>query len=256
MTGKLAAIAVVIAAIIAFKGGVWLAPAIVNIGNPVKSSVVSLRERIFDAYGEYIDQSAEIRRLRRDNERLQRQAAVNGALRREVLKLSAAYNRSFVVNPSLRLVKAVSYAQIPAFGRVWLDYSTPGNDRIYGLISPLASGDAATAGIAVDAKAANRQAILNIDPQCSYAVSIGASQAPGIAMGKSGHEMVVRFIPYWLNVAVGDEVTTSGLDQIFYPGIKVGRVKKVTADSAYKEAVIEPYVATTAPSYFYLIEKL
>jgi rod shape-determining protein MreC len=205
----------------------------------------------------HFEQAQRIKELKIENEQLQKAGMANVALRNEIVKLSAAYSSKFVVNPKLVRVSVISYAQIPEFRRLWIDYQTNDKEKIYGLIYPSPNKlEPFTAGIAVDQNNKNRLAILNSDSLCSYTVVIGASMAPGIAMGKGSREMIVRFIPYWMDIKVGDEVTTSGLDTIFYPGIKVGRVKNILNDSAYKEAIIDPYYQNNSHSYFYLIEKL
>jgi rod shape-determining protein MreC len=98
-------------------------------------------------------------------------------------------------------------------------------------------------------------ALLNSDPKCSYAVYVGQFKAPGIAMGKNEREMIVRYIPEWMILKVGDEVVTSGLDGLFYAGLSVGKVTEIHKVHAYKEAIIEPYFKPFHPSFFYVVEK-
>lgn len=256
MTNKLIVLAVVLCGIAALKFGSFFSGLVVNFGYNIQHSLTLTLDQWHDAYDAYLDQAQSIRSLKQTNEQLKKQVAVNAALRRDIVELTKAYNKNFVANPSLATVKVVSYAQIPSFGRFWLDYPSASPEKIYGLVYPSVQGEMLAAGIAVSANAKTRQAIVNFDPQCSFAVTVGATQAPGIAMGKNGREMVVRFIPYWISIAVGDDVVTSGLDGIFFPGVKVGKVKKINNDSAYQEAIIEPAFLDPSPSYFYLIEKL
>ncbi len=54
---------------------------------------------------------------------------------------------------------------------------------------------------------------------------------------------------------VGDEVVTSGLDGIFFGGVRVGVVKKVIKEELSKTAIIEQYSKVSVPSYYHIIEK-
>ncbi|MEO1938539.1 MAG: rod shape-determining protein MreC, partial [Sulfurimonas sp.] len=51
----------------------------------------------------------------------------------------------------------------------------------------------------------------------------------------------------------GDEVTTSGLDNIFFPGLKVGKVISLSKSQGYQRAVVEQYYKANRPSYFHII---
>ncbi|MEA2091478.1 MAG: rod shape-determining protein MreC, partial [Campylobacterota bacterium] len=81
----------------------------------------------------------------------------------------------------------------------------------------------------------------------------GEDKAPGIAHGNNAQNLVVKFIPAWFNIEAGDEVTTSGLDKIFFKGLKVGRVLSVKTSQGYQNAVIEPYYKANDPNYFHMI---
>lgn len=257
MTNKLVVSIIVLLSAVSFWFGSSIQKLIQDRSNDIKFVIASIQFNLKESMDSHFDQEKRIKELKAENEQLQKVGMVNVALRNEIVKLSAAYSSKFVVNPKLVRVSVISYAQIPEFRRLWIDYQSEESEKIYGLIYPSANKlEPFTAGIAVDQNNKNRLAILNSDSLCSYTVVVGQSQAPGIAMGKGSKEMIVRFIPYWMDIKVGDEVTTSGLDKIFYPGIKVGRVKTVLNDSAYKEAIIDPYYQNNSHSYFYLLEKL
>ena len=98
--------------------------------------------------------------------------------------------------------------------------------------------------------------LLNKDIKSSYAVYVGDRKAPGIAHGNSAENLIVRFIPAWFTIKEGDEVVTSGLDEIFFKGLKVGTVVSVTKSQGYQDAVIEPYYKANNPNYFHMIKKI
>lgn len=80
--------------------------------------------------------------------------------------------------------------------------------------------------------------------------------APGIVRGNNERHLIVDFIPTWVPIAIGDEVTTSGLDQIFLSGLKVGKVISISRASGYQSAKLEPYFYAKKPTYFHIITKV
>jgi rod shape-determining protein MreC len=65
--------------------------------------------------------------------------------------------------------------------------------------------------------------------------------------------MIIKFIPKWHNVQVGEKVLTSGLDGIFFANIPVGVVTKVEVQSSYTVAHIKTYSDIFHPKTFFLI---
>jgi rod shape-determining protein MreC len=92
--------------------------------------------------------------------------------------------------------------------------------------------------------------------QSSYSVYIGNDKAPGIAHGNNDKNIIVSFIPGWFTLNVGDEVVTSGLDNIFFKGLKVGKVLSVTTVQGYQNAVVAPYYRPNEPNYFHIIRRV
>jgi len=64
---------------------------------------------------------------------------------------------------------------------------------------------------------------------------------------------MVKFIPKWHHIQVGDKVFTSGLDNIFFAGIPTGIVTKVEIQSSYTVAYIKTYSDIFHPKTFFLI---
>ena len=148
-------------------------------------------------------------------------------------------------NPKIELVKVLSYISFDDFTKVWLDKKI-NNDSILGLIT-----DNYSAGIVVN-KDGRAVGLLNGNKDCTYAVFIGEGKAPGIitASSKQG-ELEIKFIPIWADLKKGDEVITSGMDNIFYEGLKVGRIIEVTDLADMKVATVKPYANVLKKKYFY-----
>lgn len=206
-------------------------------------------ERTGEAFTLWFDQADTIERLLEENRQLREKEQTLNAFASEVIALSRL--RSYQAPPefSVRTVRALSYAALPDLHKILIDYDGLGPNEVRGLIY-----NNQTAGIAVKQVGSQAKVLLNGDAKCSYAVYIGGLQVPGIIMGKSDQEMVVRYIPAWMQVNEGDEVVTSGLDGIFFAGVKVGKVTKVHRLNAYIEATVKPYYNAFSPGYFYLVE--
>ncbi|MBY0539847.1 MAG: rod shape-determining protein MreC [Arcobacteraceae bacterium] len=145
----------------------------------------------------------------------------------------------------IEIVKVLSYINYNDFTKVWLDKKIE-NDTILGLIT-----DNYSAGIVVN-KNGNAVGLLNGNKECSYAVFIGEEKAPGIiTASKNQDELEIKFIPVWAEIKKGDEVITSGMDNIFFEGLKVGRVIQVTDLTDMKIATVKPYVNVLKKKYFY-----
>ena len=168
----------------------------------------------------------------------------------EVNDLFAINQSKLLTDPKVQLVRVISYQKFGDLNRVWLDLDEYNSSKIYGL-----TYKELVAGIVIP-KNNKPLGILNRDIKSSYAVYVGNNKAPGIAHGNSGKNLIVKFIPAWFNINEGDEVTTSGLDNIFFKGLKVGKVLSVTKSGGYQNAVIEPYFNANNPNYFHMIKKV
>ena len=82
---------------------------------------------------------------------------------------------------------------------------------------------------------------------------IGNNKISGVAQGDNKDGMIIKFIPRWSKVQIGDKVITSGLDNIFYPDIPVGEVTEIKLLDRYKEAKVKVYANLLKPSIFFLI---
>ncbi len=150
-------------------------------------------------------------------------------------------------HPYLTLVRGLSYVKLGDFGRLWLDFPGFDPDKIYGL---LYKGYAA--GI-VDNEDGYPMARLLSDEKMVFSVAVGEKKHLGVAFGGK-HFLSVKYIPTYAEIKVGDEVITSGDDNIFYEGIKVGEVVKIEVYNLYKMAVVEPYAQLHDPEFFYAVD--
>ena len=148
------------------------------------------------------------------------------------------------------LARTLSYAKFGDMRKVWLEMPDYNASRVYGLVY-----DDMAAGIVV-ASRDQPLALLNGDPKSTYAVFVGTTMAPGIVHGRNSDTLVVKYIPTWIRVAEGDEVVTSGMDNLFFRGLRVGTVLSVTLAQGYQSAVIKPYYNAEDPTYFHVITKV
>ena len=168
----------------------------------------------------------------------------------EINDLFEANKSKLQTNPQVELVRVLSYEEFGNFNRLWIDIKDYNSSKIYGLVY-----QELVAGIVIPKN--NRPLVLlNKDIKSTYAVSIGSSLAPGIAQGNNSEYIIVKYIPAWLTINVGDEVSTSGLDEIFFKGLKVGKVISTTKSQGFQTAVVMPYYNSNDPSYFHLIRNI
>ncbi|MDD2698601.1 MAG: rod shape-determining protein MreC [Arcobacteraceae bacterium] len=146
--------------------------------------------------------------------------------------------------------KAVSYINLNDFSKVILDKQLPAG-KLYPLLTP----QGFSAGIV---RVYNNLTIgyLNTNEKSNYAVFIGDTNAPGITSGadENGY-ILIQHIPKWYGIKVNDEVVTSGMDEIFPYGVKVGRVVGTKDLLNTKMAIVKPYAFVTSKRYFYIITK-
>ncbi len=118
------------------------------------------------------------------------------AERYQLLKKELALQGNIISN---QIVQPLGYVQLGNFQKLWLErFKDYDPQYIYGVLK---EGNAV--GIIVEKK--NRPLmILAGDPECNFAVYIGDEKAPGIAFGLDARTMVVRYIPEWMKINIGD----------------------------------------------------
>ncbi len=87
-----------------------------------------------------------------------------------------------------------------------------------------------------------------------FSVYIGKSKAPGLIQGEDGR-IVVNYSKMG-KINTGDEILTSGLDNIFFSDIPVGIVNRVNDEDMYQSVEVKPYVKISIPAYLYVVDNL
>ncbi len=218
--------------------------------NYIKSSYHNAIKFIQNQIDTHTFQTKHIELLNEKLQKYENNHLVMQQLASEVNDLFKENHSTLKTNPKVELVRTISYEKFGDFNRVWLDIKDYNSSKIYGL-----TYKELVAGIVVEHKG-KALGLLNRDIKSSYAVQIGKEKAPGIAHGNNGKNLVVKFIPAWFEVNEGDEVVTSGLDNIFFKGLKVGRVLSITSSQGYQNAIIEPYYKANNPNYFHMIKEV
>lgn len=227
-------------------------------GANIKSYVIGFTNSIVSTYDDvysnikseiekYQNQASTIEKLTKENKELRKSAVLLSTFATELNQFLADKNAS-IYSPNVQLVRALFYSSLGDYNKFWIDFKDFKKDRIYGLIYKGKS-----AGIVIN-KDSKPLAILQRDPKCTFSIYIGETKIPGIATGNNKN-ITIKFIPQWLEPKVGDEVFTSGLDDIFFSGVPVGRISSVFESDFYKSAIVEPYENPNMPTYLYVITK-
>lgn len=218
--------------------------------NSIKSTYHNTIKYSGDAIDKHFLQAKEIETLKEKLTKYENNHLVMQQLASEVKDLFNINHSNFTADPRVELVRTISYEKFGDLNRLWLDVDEYNSSKIYGLIYK-----EMVAGIVID-KGAEPLALLNKDIKCSYAVYIGDDMAPGVAHGNNEKYLIVEFIPTWHEIHIGDIVRTSGLDNIFYKGLKVGEIISITRSQGYQTAKIKPYYDSNEPNYFHMIKRV
>ena len=210
-----------------------------------------LKKNIFEFYNyekenisNLINQAVKIKQLQQEN----------FLLKNKILNFESFYQNckdlkkfKFVKDSHLVFTKTISYASLPDFSQIYIDYVSKDSFFPKGLVY-----NNLAAGVVVKSFNNYSLALLNSNKKTSYTVFIGKNKIPGIFYGKVN---LIKYIPKFKNVKKGDLVITSGLDGIFYKGAMVGIITKVFQRKLYQEAKIKLFYNDLAPNYFYVVEK-
>ncbi|MDR2081050.1 MAG: rod shape-determining protein MreC [Campylobacteraceae bacterium] len=216
-----------------------------DISSFVINIYMSAKEGFNNAIDEHFNQQDEIRRLREKNAELSELAQISTAYAIKFNSMLQEANLS-EYKVKTKIVRALSYVNLGDYNKVWLDFEGFNENKIYGLMY-----QGYSAGI-VTAQNGRALALLQQDPKSTFSVYIGVNKIKGIAFG-SGDKIEVRYIPLWSEPKENDEVVTSGLDNIFFEGLKVGKIVIVYKNESYFTAIVEPYAAVEVPGFFHVI---
>lgn len=193
----------------------------------------------------YFNQAATIAKLQTENATLTNYKELYLASNNELHSVLEAIDANKKTEDDIKFTKVLSYVRFDDFTKVWIDYKKE-DDSILGVIS---NGFAAGIVVNQDGKA---KALLNGNDKCNYSIFVGEEKAPGIIhKSKNRHHLVAKYIPIWYNIKLGDEVITSGMDNIFFEGLKVGRITEITNLPDMKIATVKPYANVLKKKFFY-----
>ncbi|MDR0666253.1 MAG: rod shape-determining protein MreC [Campylobacteraceae bacterium] len=216
-----------------------------DISSFVINIYVNAKEGFANTIDEHFYQRDEIRELKEKNAELLELARVSSAYAAKLNAMLKEVNLSSY-SVKTKAVRALSYAALGDYNKLWLDFDGFDENKIYGLMY-----QGYSAGI-VTIQDGRALALLQQDPKSSFSVYMGAEKIKGIAFG-SGDKIEVRYIPLWSEPKADDEVITSGLDNIFFEGVKVGKIVIVYKNESYFTAVVEPYAKVEVPGFFHVI---
>lgn len=219
--------------------------AIGGVNNKVLAAYVAMKMNLEDKIDEHFAQKEEIARLKAENQKMQASAILSIAFASKLNALLKEHNSS-AYTPQVALVKTIGYSNLNDYGKVWIDYDDFNQSKIYGLLH-----QGYAAGIVVQSDG-HPQGLMLSDPKAIFSVMVGAKKMPGIAQGNR-KDVLVKYISQWLLPQVGDEVVTSGLDGIFFEGIKVGTVTEIIEEESSKTVKIKPYIEPVVPAYMHII---
>jgi len=235
---------------IAFSFSTGLQSPILSLTNSIKNSYHDTTSSIAQSYDEHFSQQETILQLRKKLKLYEESHLLLHQVATELNALFVENNSSFKVNPHVELVRTISYMKFGDINKVWIDTPPFDSSKVYGLVHK-----ENVAGIVV-MKEDRPMALLNGALKSSYAVYVGKNKAPGIVHGLNTKELIVEFIPTWIKINEGDEVLTSGLDHLFFPGLKVGKIVSIERAQGYQNAIIKPYYNASNPDYFHLIKSI
>ncbi len=219
-----------------------------TIFNKIKEFYIEKVINITNFTEKYFNQAKNISILKEENEELLKYKTLYINQKTQLNEIQQKTSL-LTIQESLKLVKALSYVEFDDLTRVWLDLKKE-NTKIDGLIS-----NNYAAGIVVE-KDNKALALLNGNEKANYAVFIGENSAPGIIHNyRKSKYIVAKYIPIWIDIKIGDEVITSGMDNIFFKGLKVGKVVSIDKMADMQEAIIAPYAQVLKERFFYLYER-
>ncbi len=226
-----------------------LSDTLLRVINPIKQNYKILTESLKQKSHSYLFQKESIEKLSRENLYLRQKLLEQSNYLYQIQDIYKALPQlSRLPIHNISITQTISYVKLNSFSQIIL--TKPKGlqpDKLYGLIQ-----NKVVAGTAM---VHNNQlyGYLTSDRKCHFSVFVGPQKAPGIAIGKQDNEMIIKFIPKWHKVQVGDRVITSGLDNIFFPNIPVGIVTKIDLQSSYIVAHIKTYNDIFHPKIFFLI---
>jgi len=216
----------------------------------LQTSYINIFVSISSSIEKYINQISYIEQLKTSNDEHLKYKLLYDIKLNEWNELNHNVNIMKPLDLELNKVKVLSYYKFNDASRVIIDKNDLNSSKIYSLIT----FDGYSAGIVLNKKGTSI-AYLNENIKCNYTVYIGKNNVPGITSGVFDDGLLlIRYVPIWQNIQIGDEVITSSMDDIFPFGVKVGVVTKIDIQDNIQEISVEPYATTNGNRYYYLYE--
>jgi rod shape-determining protein MreC len=197
---------------------------------------------IRDVWGGYIG----LRHLKTENETLKRQLAdaqiavqQQRALADRARGLQQLLELRDRSNLKTTAAQIIGDAPTPDFRTITIDKGT-----LHGLKTDMAVlAPAGVVGRVIKPTARSAIVQLLIDRNAAAGVIIERSRAQGVAMGAGDGRLRLEYMSEAFDVAVGDEVVTSGIDNIYPKGFAVGKIDSIEkSGAAYRRISIKPAV--------------
>ena len=228
-----------------YKNETLLTQKVLHFSTHIKTTFLHQKDIIVNTIDRHFEQAQQIETLQKKIKELEPKASLSVAFASKLNHLLKESDLN-IQHPNLHLVEILGYEQIADSTKLWLDFPHFNKEKNYGLIYR-----GFTAGI-IRQKSNLPLAILQSSKESLFSVFIGKKHIQGIAFG-AGAYIHVKYIPNYENPKVGDEVITSGHDEIFYEGIKVGKVIAIEKNDMYTIATLKPYADLKQAHFFYAV---
>ncbi|MGB5867516.1 MAG: rod shape-determining protein MreC [Arcobacteraceae bacterium] len=221
-----------------------------TLNQSIQKSYINIFVSINDVIEKYVNQTNSISKLKSSNDEHLKYKLLYDVKVNELNELNNNLNIIKPLDLKLDKVKVLSYYKFNDYSRVIIDKKDLNSSKIYSLIT----FDGFSAGIVVN-KSDSSVAYLNENSKCNYTVFIGKNNVPGITSGiLDDGQLLIKYVPIWQNISIGDEVITSSMDSIFPFGIKVGKVTNIDIQDNIQEVLVTPYAHTLGTRYYYLYD--
>ena len=219
---------------------------VLSVSNGVKLFFIEQYDRVSGNIQRHFRQKEQIKSLQKEVEALRSPAQLSTLFAAKLNQFLDEANLTSY-NPSLNLSRVIAYEELDNPFRIWIDIQDFDKNRTYGLIHK-----GFTAGL-VYSKFDKPLAHLQLDKKVVFSVLIGSNKLLGVLFGNEKN-LLIKYIPIHSDIKIGDEVITSGSDNLFYEGIKVGKIIDIKTKDIYKVATVEPYMKVKKPNFFYIVD--
>ncbi len=218
--------------------------------NSIKKSYVETSLSFKNIKDRYFNQVLQIEELQKVNTELKNYKLYYLSTKNKLDSILEALDSSSSIAQQISFTQVISYINFNDFTKVWLNLEKK-DDVILGLIS-----EQYAAGIVLNQNG-KAKAFLNGNEKANYAIFIGENKAPGIIHASKNKEyLVAKYIPIWFDIKIGDEVITSGMDDIFFEGLKVGKIISIKKMQDIQEATIMAYAKVLKQKSFFVYKKI